>query len=105
MFSQRQSGADQHAGWMTDVNESVPIVEIERVREQAVGEGRGGNRCLGAGAPDRGFGGNAETLAVIEGDFRRLRRNAGERNAEHVQDMQLGVGAGLGRRCWKIRFR
>ena len=53
MFGQRQRRANDHAGRMADMDKGVPVVVIQRVSEQTVGEGGGtdGGFCLGGLPP------------------------------------------------------
>ena len=102
MLRQRQRRADDHAGRMADMDEGVPVIVVEGVGEQAIGEGGGADRGFRLGAPDRSFVGSAEAFAIIERDFGCLCGSAGQRHAEGVEDMHLGIGQCLVRNGRKL---
>ena len=70
----------------------VPVVVIDGVGQQAVGEsGHGGGGFSGVPQIDDSSL-CAESFAIIECDAARARWNANKRDAERVEDMHLGIG-------------
>jgi hypothetical protein len=92
-FGERQRRANEHAGRMPHMDKGVPIVEIERMCEETIGERCRRYGCFLRGAPDRSFLGSAQFRTISERDFYRRFIEAGQRNAQCVEYMQLGVGS------------
>ena len=72
MLRQRQRCADNHTRRMTDMNKGIPVVVIEGMGQQAIGESGAADGGFCLGAPDGRLVGRAECSAIIERDLRYL---------------------------------
>src|SRR5215470_6615104 len=85
---------------MPCVNKGVPVVKIDGMTKESIGERSHRRGRSQACAPDCRFFAAAYSLAVIQSDGCSVRRDSYKSSAERVQDMHLRVGENLTRnRC------
>src|SRR5215468_12453308 len=89
---------------MTRVNESVPVVEVDRVAEKPVGECLNGCIRFLVCSPNCSFVAMAEPFAVVKSNSSSVGCHPNKCDAEGVEDMHFGVDENFFGNGGKIGF-
>src|SRR5262245_23613142 len=89
---------------MTRVNEGVPVVEVDGMAEEPVGECRHGCGGFLVCSPNCGFVAMAQPFAVVKSNRSSVGCRSHKCGAEGVEDMHFGVDENFFRNGRIVRF-